>query len=103
MKRQLYNIGFALALLCVYAFCMAGIEQPAIPNVVSASLELPTYTVSPTFTAAEERCVQRMVFGEARNQTHATQVAVAATVVNRSLSGTYPTIVYTPCTFCARP
>lgn len=43
------------------------------------------------FTEDEIQCVRNTVFGESRGQSFETQVAVAATIVNRSLAGNWPT------------
>jgi N-acetylmuramoyl-L-alanine amidase len=85
MKRMFYSIALAVGMMAMYA---AVIAAPPT-SLYTESIAIPAHYDTPAFSDKEVRCVQRTVFGEARNQSYATQVAVAASIVNRSLSGNY--------------
>jgi spore germination cell wall hydrolase CwlJ-like protein len=94
--RSFQKVGIGLIFYAlVIAAGLSGIATAADngssgPAFVTMPLALPDAADTPAYSDSELRCVQRTVFGEARNQSYATQVAVAASVVTRSLSGTYP-------------
>ena len=86
-----------LAYAAVIAIAVSGVGIAATPDytykadTITVPLAIPeAQNVTPVYSDKELRCVQRTVFGEARNQSYAAQVAVAATLVSRSLSGSYP-------------
>lgn len=95
MKNRIFIGSLLVGMLACYVAVMAHADprsplgNDSLRSVID--IAVPTYNSAPAFTSTEQRCVQRMVFGEARNQAYSVQVAVAASVVNRSLSGTYPT------------
>ncbi len=60
-------------------------------NVVTIPLELPEPERSaPSFTAKELQCLRNVIYGEARGEPRMTQIAVAATVINRALHESWP-------------
>lgn len=79
-----------VALFFLITLCVAGNATQASPSVarplqtVSIALPEPVAT-PPAWSQAELGCLARMIYGEARNQPYAGQVAVAAVAVNRSL------------------
>lgn len=89
MKRNM-SLGLCLGALLACAAYAAAPPSDAGPIMTTVQLDLPENQPTSLYSVAEVRCVQRTVFGEARNQKFAAQVAVAATIVNRSLAGTYP-------------
>lgn len=87
MKNALRSMCVAVCLFAAYAVAQGAYSTP---TVIEANVAIPSIADSPAFSEREVRCVQRTIFGEARNQSYPAQVAVGASIVNRSLSGSYP-------------
>lgn len=74
------------------------VQTASFPNLSTASaaatttyaIEVPAVAMTPAFTVSERLCMQRVVYGESRGESYAAQVAVAASMVTRSLSGQFP-------------
>ncbi len=84
-----------LGLICAIGGLVAGVGMAttpldAYPAVYTTPLAIPASDSAPAFTSAEQLCIQRTVYGEARGEPFAAQVAVAASMVTRSLSGAFP-------------
>jgi len=88
-KTDLFGLLFLLSIM----FGMAVVQRVDQKTVSAApiSLSIPPAEIMPVFTEDEVECVRRVVYGEARGESYQVQLAVAATVVNRSLSGKWPT------------
>ena len=88
MKSALRSMGLAVLLFAAYAVAQGAYSSP--PMIETAVAVPAVYDSQPAFSEREVRCVQRTIFGEARNQSYPAQVAVGASLVTRSLSGNYP-------------
>jgi hypothetical protein len=69
----------------------AGIDIAAVPPVPLTLAELVASYVDPGTQDAEELCLAKAVYFEARGETLEGQLAVAEVVLNRAASGRYPT------------
>lgn len=58
-------------------------------STATTQVEVPDRIEAPAFFAHEVSCLTRIVYNESRNQPRLGQVAVAATVINRSLSAKF--------------
>lgn len=84
-------VNLLLAVFVVFTLFLIGQAASAMTPAASLrtiALELPAAQAVPAaWSEAELLCLTRMVYGEARNQPYAGQVAVAAVAVNRNLHG----------------
>ena len=80
---------FALSMMGLFLTIHMVNIQPVKPAVATVQIELPLppqTEVPPVFTEREIQCVRNVVYGEARGESVEAQIAVAATVINRSFS-----------------
>lgn len=74
----------AIMLVCQMA------QQPEHAAAQTVELSTPLERSELPFTTREIECVRRTVYGEAKGEPYQVQLAVAATIVNRSLSANWP-------------
>lgn len=92
MRYSLSRMLVALSLIAICALVQdVSFAGVSLANATSTyTLQLPSAADTPLFTNAERMCMQRVVYGEARSESFATQVAVAASMVTRSLTPGFP-------------
>lgn len=89
MNVFLKEIGIAISMMLIFiAIHLATAGSPVTSVQASVPLEIPS--IGPEFTSKEIQCVRNAVYGEARGESFDVQVAVAATIVNRSYVRKWP-------------
>ena len=87
------DMGFACAIMVMFVVIHT-VHFPEVRPVhaatISVPLELPAQNLTPQFNDKEIQCLRNVVYGEARGEPRMTQIAVAATVINRSLNTAFP-------------
>jgi spore germination cell wall hydrolase CwlJ-like protein len=87
------DMAFACSIMVLFLF-IHEVHWPEVRSVqaamVSVPIEVPPAVPQPQFSAREIQCLRNVIYGEARGESRMTQIAVAATVINRALSAKWP-------------